>query len=94
VRPAPGYPACPDHSEKRILFKLLDVEQNTKMKLTENCAIYPAASVAGFYFASPHSQYFGIGKIGRDQVEDYAKRKNMEKREVEKWLSSNLDYNP
>ena len=94
VRPAPGYPACPDHSEKRILFKLLDVEQNTKMKLTENCAIYPAASVAGFYFGSPHSQYFGIGKIGRDQVEDYATRKKMEKREVEKWLGSSLDYNP
>ena len=94
VRPAPGYPACPDHSEKRILFKLLNVEKNTKMKLTENCAIYPAASVAGFYFGSPHSQYFGIGKIGRDQVEDYATRKKMEKREVEKWLGSSLDYNP
>ena len=94
VRPAPGYPACPDHSEKRILFKLLNVEKNTKMKLTENCAIYPAASVAGFYFGSPHSQYFGIGKIGRDQVEDYATRKKMEKREVEKWLGPSLDYNP
>jgi len=94
VRPAPGYPACPDHSEKRILFKLLNVEKNTKMKLTENCAIYPTASVAGFYFGSPHSQYFGIGKIGRDQVEDYATRKKMEKREVEKWLGPSLDYNP
>ena len=94
VRPAPGYPACPDHSEKRILFKLLNVEKNTKMKLTESYAIYPAASVAGFYFGSSESQYFGIGKIGRDQVEDYAIRKNMEKKEVEKWLSPSLDYNP
>ncbi len=94
IRPAPGYPACPDHSEKKILFRLLDVENNTKMKLTESYAIYPAASVAGFYFGSSESQYFGIGKIGRDQVEDYAIRKNMEKKEVEKWLSPSLDYNP
>ena len=94
VRPAPGYPACPDHSEKKMLFELLDVEKNTGMKLTENYAIYPAASVAGFYFASPQSQYFGVGKISRDQVDDYAIRKNMKKKEVEKWLGSNLDYNP
>jgi len=94
VRPAPGYPACPDHSEKRMLFRLLNVEKNTQMKLTENCAIYPAASVAGFYFANSHSQYFGVGKISRDQVEDYAKRKNMDKEEVEKWLASSLNYNP
>ena len=80
--------------EKKMLFKLLDVENNTGMKLTENYAIYPAASVAGFYFASPHSQYFGVGKISRDQIEDYAIRKNMTKKEVEKWLATNLDYNP
>lgn len=93
IRPAPGYPACPDHLEKITLFKLLDAEKNTGIKLTESLAMYPASSVSGLYFAHPESRYFGVGKIGEDQVEDYAKRKRMKKEEIERWLSPNLNYN-
>ncbi|MEQ8712802.1 MAG: methionine synthase [Cyclobacteriaceae bacterium] len=92
IRPAPGYPACPDHTEKRILFDLLEVEKNTGISLTESFAMYPASSVSGFYFAHPDSKYFGLGKIEKDQVDDYAKRKNMELAVAEKWLSPNLNY--
>jgi 5-methyltetrahydrofolate--homocysteine methyltransferase len=94
IRPAPGYPACPDHTEKRILFDLLDAEKNAEIELTESFAMYPASSVSGFYFSHPQSKYFRVGNIGEDQVTDYAKRKSFTKEEVEKWLSPNLDYNP
>ncbi|NUQ34852.1 MAG: methionine synthase, partial [Planctomycetaceae bacterium] len=94
IRPAPGYPACPDHTEKRALFELLDATANTGVKLTEHCAMYPTAAVSGYYFAHPHAEYFGVGKICRDQVEDYAKRKGMTPAEVERWLGSNLAYDP
>lgn len=94
IRPAPGYPACPDHTEKRILFDLMDVEKNAEIELTESFAMYPASSVSGFYFSHPQSKYFRVGNIGEDQVIDYAKRKTYTKEEVEKWLSPNLDYNP
>ncbi len=77
IRPAPGYPACPEHSEKRILFDLLEAEQKLGIKLTENFAMYPAASVSGYYFAHPMAQYFNVGKIGEDQAKDYAKRKEI-----------------
>lgn len=86
IRPAPGYPAQPDHTEKITLFKLLNVENNIGITLTENLAMYPTASVCGLYFANPYSKYFPVGKINKDQVEDYAKRKNMEVEEIEKWL--------
>lgn len=92
VRPAPGYPACPDHREKGILFKLLDAEKQIGVKLTESYAMYPAASVSGMYFAHPKSKYFGLGKIEKDQVKDYAKRKNESVEETEKWLAPNLNY--
>jgi len=92
IRPAPGYPACPEHTEKRTLFDLLDAEKAVGIKLTENCAMYPTAAVSGFYFAHPQSRYFGLGKIGKDQVEDYAKRKNMPLEEAERWLGPNLAY--
>jgi 5-methyltetrahydrofolate--homocysteine methyltransferase len=94
IRPAPGYPACPDHSEKRTLWPLLDVEATTGIRLTESCAMQPAASVSGLYFAHPDSRYFAVGKIGRDQVEDYARRKNWPVAEVERWLGPNLAYSP
>lgn len=92
IRPAPGYPACPDHTEKRKLFDLLEAEKNAGIILTENFAMYPASSVSGFYFSHPESKYFGVGKIEKDQVEDYAKRKGISVEEVEKWLSPNLGY--
>ncbi|WP_026896966.1 methionine synthase [Daejeonella oryzae] len=92
IRPAPGYPACPDHTEKRTLFDLLDAEKTTGIHLTDNFAMHPASAVSGFYFAHPESRYFGLGKIGKDQVEDYAIRKNMSIDEAEKWLSPNLGY--
>lgn len=92
IRPASGYPACPDHTEKRTLFSLLDVEAQCSIFLTESLAMHPAASVSGLYFANPRSHYFGVGKISRDQVEDYAARKNMQVQEVERWLSTNLNY--
>ena len=92
IRPAPGYPACPDHTEKPMLFKLLDAEKNAGIILTESNAMYPASSVSGWYFSHPDSKYFGIGKIAKDQVEDYAARKNMKTEEVERWLQSVLNY--
>ncbi|MDB5227099.1 MAG: methionine synthase [Bacteroidota bacterium] len=92
IRPAPGYPACPDHTEKPMLFKLLEAEKNTGIILTESNAMYPASSVSGWYFSHPDSKYFGIGKIAKDQVEDYAKRKNMKVEEIERWLQSVLNY--
>jgi 5-methyltetrahydrofolate--homocysteine methyltransferase len=94
IRPAPGYPALPDHTEKRPLFDLLCAEKNTGITLTENFAMYPAASVSGFYFSHPGSKYFAVGKIGRDQVEDYSRRKGLDLRTVERWLSPNLNYDP
>ena len=92
IRPAPGYPACPDHTEKTTLFELLKAGDNAKMYLTESLAMTPAASVSGFYFAHPQSRYFGLGKIGKDQVEDYAKRKGISLEEAERWLGPNLNY--
>ncbi|MCC6684891.1 MAG: methionine synthase [Bacteroidia bacterium] len=92
IRPAPGYPACPDHTEKRKLFDLLQAEKNAGITLTENFAMYPAAAVSGFYFSHPESKYFAVGKIQKDQVEEYAKRKNESIDYVEKWLSPNLGY--
>jgi 5-methyltetrahydrofolate--homocysteine methyltransferase len=94
IRPAPGYPACPDHTEKRVLFDLLDAQNHTGIRLTESFAMWPASSVSGLYFSHPASAYFGIGRIGRDQVEDYARRKNMPVPEMEKWLAPNLAYEP
>jgi 5-methyltetrahydrofolate--homocysteine methyltransferase len=94
IRPAPGYPACPDHTEKRLLFDLLKVEENTGITLTENMAMWPASSVSGFYFSHPSTRYFGLGKIGEDQVANYAERKGMTKAEVERWLAPNLNYEP
>ena len=90
-RPAPGYPACPDHTEKGELFRLLDAAQ-AGIALTESYAMHPAAAVSGFYFSHPQSQYFAVGKIGRDQVEDYARRKGMSPAEAEKWLAPALGY--
>jgi len=92
IRPAPGYPACPDHTEKKLLFDLLEANK-VGITLTESYAMYPGAAVSGFYFSHPGSKYFGLGKIEKDQVEDYAKRKNMSVEEVEKWLAPNLAYN-
>ena len=92
IRPAPGYPACPDHTEKRILFDLLEAEEKIGIQLTESYAMYPAAAVSGFYFAHPESKYFGLGKIGKDQVIEYADRKGMTLEETEKWLAPNLNY--
>jgi 5-methyltetrahydrofolate--homocysteine methyltransferase len=92
IRPAPGYPACPDHTEKRLIWNLLDVEKHTGATLTESCAMLPASSVSGWYIFHPEARYFGLGKIGRDQVEDYARRKGMTVQDAERWLGSNLGY--
>lgn len=92
IRPAPGYPACPDHTEKITLFSILQAEQQTGLSLTESLAMYPTAAVSGFYFAHPDSRYFGLGKIAKDQVENYAARKGKPLEEVEKWLNPNLGY--
>ncbi len=92
IRPAPGYPACPDHTEKPMLFKLLDAEKNIGIILTESNAMYPASSVSGWYFSHPDSKYFGIGKIAKDQLVDYAQRKNMPTEDMERWLQSVLNY--
>lgn len=92
IRPAPGYPACPEHTEKITLFDLLKAEDNAHMHLTESLAMTPAASVSGFYFAHPQSRYFGLNKISKDQIEDYAVRKNMSVETVERWLGPNLNY--
>jgi 5-methyltetrahydrofolate--homocysteine methyltransferase len=94
IRPAAGYPACPDHTEKWTLWKLLEVERNTGIKLTESCAMWPGASVSGLYFAHPESKYFGVGKLGRDQVLDYQRRKQMDLAVVERWLGPYLGYEP
>jgi 5-methyltetrahydrofolate--homocysteine methyltransferase len=94
IRPAPGYPACPDHTEKRTLFELLDVEAAVGVELTESYAMLPAASVSGWYFAHPRSQYFGVGRLARDQVADYARRKAWSVGEAERWLASSLGYEP
>ncbi|MEX0778647.1 MAG: methionine synthase [Balneolales bacterium] len=94
IRPAPGYPANPDHTEKRVLFDLLEVEKNTGIKLTESFAMHPASSVSGLYFAHPESEYFALGKIGQDQIVEYAGRKGMSIQEVERWLSPILNYEP
>jgi 5-methyltetrahydrofolate--homocysteine methyltransferase len=92
IRPAPGYAACPDHTEKKILFELLNAEAKAGVKLTESCAMWPAASVSGFYFAHPESRYFAVDRITQDQVQDYARRKGMSIREIERWLAPNLGY--
>ena len=92
IRPAPGYPACPDHTAKGPLFHLLGAEQNAAMRLTESFAMLPASAVSGFYLAHPESSYFAVGKIGRDQVEDYARRAGISMAEAEKWLAPNLAY--
>jgi 5-methyltetrahydrofolate--homocysteine methyltransferase len=94
IRPAAGYPACPDHTEKATLWQLLDVEKRTGMKLTESYAMWPGASVSGLYFVHPESRYFTLGKIDRDQAADYAERKGMKLQDVERWLGSNLGYEP
>jgi 5-methyltetrahydrofolate--homocysteine methyltransferase len=92
IRPAPGYPACPEHTEKQTLFKLLDVTEKTGIILTESCAMYPAASVSGWYYANPKARYFGLGQIEKDQATDYAERKGMTMEEAEKWLAPSLNY--
>jgi 5-methyltetrahydrofolate--homocysteine methyltransferase len=94
IRPAPGYPACPDHTEKALLWRLLNVDRNIGLNLTESFAMFPTAAVSGWYFAHPESHYFGVGKINQDQVADYAVRKGMSISEVERWLAPNLFYEP
>ena len=94
IRPAPGYPACPEHTEKGILWDLLDAEKNSGIKLTESYAMSPGSAVSGFYFSHPASRYFGVGQIGREQASDYASRKGMSLEEAEKWLAPNLTYDP
>jgi len=94
IRPAPGYPACPDHTEKAKLWKLLDVENNIDLKLTESFAMFPTAAVSGFYFSHPQSRYFSVGKISRDQLVSFAERKGMTVQEAERWLAPNLGYEP
>jgi 5-methyltetrahydrofolate--homocysteine methyltransferase len=93
IRPAPGYPACPDHTEKQTIFELLDAEKEVGIKLTESFAMYPASSVSGYYFSNPESKYFGLGNIDKDQIIEYATRKEKSVGEMEKWLSPNLSYN-
>ena len=94
IRPAPGYPACPDHTEKAALWKLLDPEQLAGMALTESYAMHPAAAVAGWYFSHPDARYLAVGRIDRDQTEDYARRKRWSLAEAERWLAPNLGYEP
>ena len=94
IRPAPGYPACPEHSEKATIFRLLDAEKHTGLSLTESFAMYPAAAVSGLYFSHPGSQYFVVGRLSREQVADYARRKGATLAQAERWLASNLDYDP
>jgi 5-methyltetrahydrofolate--homocysteine methyltransferase len=94
IRPAPGYPAQPDHTEKGTLFRLLDAEKATGMRLTESFAMLPTASVSGLYFGHPGSRYFAVGRLGKDQVEDYARRKGVEPSVIERWLRPYLAYEP
>ena len=89
-----GYPACPDHTEKKLLWNLIDVEKNTGITLTESYAMFPTAAVSGWYFSHPNSRYFGLGKINYDQVRNYAQRKGVDIKIMEKWLSPNLGYSP
>lgn len=92
IRPAPGYPSQPDHTEKLIMWDAMKIKEQTGIELTESLAMNPASSVSGLYFANPHSHYFAVEEIGKDQVHDYAQRKGMSVQDVEKWLSSNLGY--
>ncbi|MGO1000299.1 methionine synthase [Lysobacter sp. CA196] len=94
IRPAPGYPACPEHSEKGLLFRMLDATRHTTLELTESFAMYPTAAVSGLYFSHPDSQYFVVGRVSKEQVEDYARRKGATLAQAERWLASNLDYDP
>jgi 5-methyltetrahydrofolate--homocysteine methyltransferase len=94
IRPAAGYPACPDHTEKEILWDLLDAEKHTGIQLTESFAMWPGSSVSGLYFAHPESKYFAVGKLGKDQIEDLAKRKGKSVTEMERWLGPWLNYTP
>ncbi|WP_429945321.1 vitamin B12 dependent-methionine synthase activation domain-containing protein, partial [Brucella melitensis] len=94
IRPAPGYPAQPDHTEKTTLFRLLDATANTGVELTESYAMWPGSSVSGLYIGHPESYYFGVAKVERDQVEDYARRKDMDVEAVERWLTPILNYVP
>jgi 5-methyltetrahydrofolate--homocysteine methyltransferase len=94
IRPAAGYPGCPDHTEKGILWRLLEVEKNTGIKLTESFAMWPGSSVSGLYFAHPASKYFAVGKLGRDQLLDYHRRKGLTLQEAERWLGPWLNYDP
>jgi 5-methyltetrahydrofolate--homocysteine methyltransferase len=94
IRPAPGYPACPDHTEKGLLWQLLNVDENAGIHLTENFAMTPTAAVSGWYFSHPAARYFGVGRLDRDQVADYARRKGWTRAEAEKWLAPNLGYEP
>jgi 5-methyltetrahydrofolate--homocysteine methyltransferase len=92
IRPAPGYPACPEHTEKQTLFNMLNAVDEIGVSLTESMAMQPAASVSGYYFSHPEARYFNVGKIGEDQLLDYARRKAWDKTEAERWLSPNLNY--
>jgi 5-methyltetrahydrofolate--homocysteine methyltransferase len=94
IRPAPGYPACPEHTEKASLWRLLDAERTVRIRLTESYAMFPTAAVSGFYFSHPKAHYFGVGKIDRDQAADYAQRKGLTLSEAERWLAPNLGYDP
>ena len=94
IRPAPGYPACPEHTEKGTLWQLLDAQRNAGMSITEHFAMLPTAAVSGWYIAHPQARYFGVGDIGRDQVEDYARRKGWTLSQAERWLAPNLGYEP
>ena len=94
IRPAPGYPACPEHSEKATLFDMLDAPGNAGMSITDHFAMLPAASVSGWYFSHPRSQYFVVGRVSGEQVEDYARRKGVSLAQAERWLAANLDYDP
>ena len=94
IRPAPGYPACPDHTEKGVLWELLDIEASIGLKLTDSYAMYPTAAVSGFYFSHPDAKYFAVGKVDRDQVESYAARKGITVQQAERWLMPNLGYDP
>jgi 5-methyltetrahydrofolate--homocysteine methyltransferase len=94
IRPAPGYPACPDHTEKATLWRMLDPERAAGIRLTESYAMFPTAAVSGFYFSHPEARYFGVGKIDRDQAVNYAQRKGMDIKEAERWLAPVLGYDP
>jgi 5-methyltetrahydrofolate--homocysteine methyltransferase len=94
IRPAPGYPACPDHTEKATLWRLLDADRSVRIRLTESYAMFPTAAVSGFYFSHPKAHYFGVGKIDRDQAADYAQRKGFTLSEAERWLAPILGYDP